>query len=184
VSRSLDRDCQRTLVPCTRAELAPRLDLASLRDVTAKARGVLVIDLPDLVDAESADLAPPTEAAAATPTRSASTAARATRSTPATRTAPPARTVAPTRALALGTPSETRSRCVAIWAAPAVPLSPLAGFVIAHIVLVFPLPHAGGIIQCHVTLRTATRYCATQASRPLASSLEWRFAIIPGNFFD
>jgi hypothetical protein len=155
VSRSLDRDCQRTLVPGAGAELTPWLDLASLGDVAAEARGVLVIDLPDLVDAESADLAPPTEAATATPARSTSAAARASRSTPATRTASAARTVATTRALALCAPSETSPWCIAIWAAPAVPLSPLSGFVFAHIVLVFPLPHAGGINQ----FRVASRYC-------------------------
>jgi len=160
VSRSLDRDCQRTLVPGARAELAPRLDLASLRNVAAQTRSVLVIDLPDLVDAESADLAPPAEAAAATAARPTSGTARAAWSTPTTRTAPPARTVTSTRALALGTASETRPRCFTIWAATAVPVSPLSGLVVAHIVLVFPLPHAGGINQFRVTLRTVTLYCA------------------------
>jgi hypothetical protein len=159
VPRSLDRDCQRSLVPGARAELAPWLDLASLGDVAAQARGILVIDLPDLVDAESADLAPPTEAATATPARSAS-AARSTRSTPATRTAPTARTVTPTRTLALCAPSEPRPRRFAIWAASAVPHTPLSGFVVAHIVLVFPLPLVSGNHQCRVTLRTATRYFA------------------------
>jgi hypothetical protein len=160
VSRSLDRDCQRTLVPGARAELAPRLDLASLGDVASEARGVLVIDLSDLVDAESADLAPPTEATAAAAARSASTTARAAWSTPATGTAPPARTVTSTRALALGTASETRPWCFTIWAATAVPVSPLSGLVVAHIVLVVPLPHAGGINQFRVTLRTVTLYRA------------------------
>jgi hypothetical protein len=146
VSRSLDSNGQRTLVPGASAELTPRLDFASLRDVAAQARGIFVIDLPDLVDAESADLAPPAEAAAATPTRSASAAraTRAARATPATGTAPAARTVTPTRTLALGTPSEPRPRRFAIWTASAVPHSPLSGFVVAHIVLVFPLPHLGG----------------------------------------
>ena len=160
MSRSLDCDCQRTLVSGARAELAPRLDLASLRDIAAQARGIFVIDLPDLVDAESADLAPPAESATATPTRSAS-AARATgaaRAAPATRTAPAARTVTPTRTLALGPPSEPRPRRFAIWTAPAVPHSPLSGFVVGHIVLVIPLPHLGGNLQCRVTLRTATRH--------------------------
>jgi hypothetical protein len=161
VSRSLDRNRQRTLVSGAGAKLAPRLDLASLRDVAAQARGIFVIDLPDLVDAESADLAPSAEAAATTPPRSAPAAARATRATrttPATRTAPAARTVTPARTLALGTPSEPRPRRFAIWTASAVPYSPLSGFVVAHIVLVFPLPHLGGNHQCRVTLRTATRY--------------------------
>src|SRR3954463_9284025 len=98
MSRSLDCHCQRTLVSGARAELAPRLDLAALRDVATQARGIFVIDLPNLVDAESAHLAPPTEAATATPTRSApaARATRAARTAPATRTAPAARTVAPT----------------------------------------------------------------------------------------
>jgi hypothetical protein len=137
VSRSLDRNRQRTLVSGAGAKLAPRLDLASLRDVAAQARGIFVIDLPDLVDAESADLAPPAEAAT-TPPRSAPAAARATRAartTPATRTAPAARTVTPARTLALGTPSEPRPRRFAIWTASAVPYSPLSGFVIAHVAL-------------------------------------------------
>jgi hypothetical protein len=134
VSRSLDRDCQRTLVSSTRAELAPRLDLASLGDVAAEARGVLVIDLPDLVDAESADLAPPAEAATATSTRSAS---GATRATSATRTASTARTITPTGTLALGASSEPCPRRVAIWAASAKSLAPLPGFVIGHLFLMF-----------------------------------------------
>ena len=159
MSRSLDCDCQRTLVPCARAELAPRLDLASLRDVAAQTRGILVIDLPDLVDAESADLAPPTEAATATPARSAS-AARATRSTPATWTAPTARTVAPTRTLALGASAEPRPRRFPIWTASAVSYSPLPGFVVTHSVLVCPLPHVGGNHQCRVALRAAAPYFA------------------------
>ena len=157
--RSLDRDCQRTLVPGARAELAPWLDLASLGDVAAQARGILVIDLPDLVDAESADLAPPAEAATATPARSAS-ATRTAWTTPAARTAPAARTVAPARTLALGSPAEPRPRRFAIWTGSAVPHSPFPGFVVTHIVLVFPLPHVGGNHQCRVTLRTATRYFA------------------------
>src|SRR5687768_15701699 len=90
VPRSFDRGGQRALVPGAGAELAARLDLASLGDVAAQARCVLVVDLTDLVDAESADLASPAKAAAATPARSTS-AARATRAAPATRTAPAAR---------------------------------------------------------------------------------------------
>ena len=134
--RSLDGDGQRPLVPGARTELASRLDLASLGDVTAQARGILVIDFPDLVDAESADLAPPTEAATAAPARSAPSAARTTRSTSATRTAPTTRTVTPTWALALGAPAEPRSRRFAIRAAGAESLPPLPGFVIAHVVLI------------------------------------------------
>jgi hypothetical protein len=159
VSRSLDRDGQRTLVPGAGAELAPRLDLASLGDVTAQARGILVIDLADLVDAESADLAPPAEAATAAPARSAS-ATRTAWATPAARTAPTARTVAPARTLALGASAEPRTRRFAIWTASAVPDSPVSGFVLTHIVLVCPLPHVGGTHQCRVTLRTAAPYFA------------------------
>lgn len=159
MSRSLDRDCQRTLVPGARAELAPRLDLASLRDIAAQTRGILVIDLPDLVDAESADLAPPAEAATATPARSAS-ATRTAWATPAARTAPAARTVTPARTLALGASTEPRPRRFAIRTACAVPHSPLPGFVVTHVVLVCPLPHVGGNHQCHVTLRTAAPYFA------------------------
>jgi hypothetical protein len=135
VPRSLDRDRQRPLVPGAGAELAARLDLAALGDVAAQARSVLVVDLPDLVDTESADLAPPAKAATATPARS-TTAARATRAASATRTAPAARTIAPAGPLALCSSSETRPRRFAIWAARSVPLSPLPGFVIAHVVLV------------------------------------------------
>jgi hypothetical protein len=154
VSRSLDRDCQRPLVPGARAELAPRLDLASFGDVTAQARGILVINLPDFVDAESADLAPPTEAATAAPTRSASCAARATRSTSTTRTATTARTVTPTRTLALCAPSEPRPRRFAIWAARAESLRPLPGFVIAHLFLMF-LVLVTDVYACRVFLREA-----------------------------
>ena len=133
--RSLDRDGQRALVPGAGAELAARLDLASLGDVAAQARRVLVVDLADLVDTEPADLASPAKAAAATAARSTATA----RAAPATRTAPAARTIAPAGTLALGTPSETRPRRFAIWAACAVPISPLPGFVITHVVLMLPV---------------------------------------------
>ena len=98
--RALDRDSQRALVPGTGAELAARLDLASLGDVAAQARRVLVVDLSDLVDTEPANLASPAKAAAATPARPPS-AARATRAAPATRTASATRTIAPTGTLAL-----------------------------------------------------------------------------------
>jgi hypothetical protein len=134
VSRSLDRDCQRTLVPCARAELAPRLDLSSLRDVSPQARGILVIDFPDVVDAKSADLAPPAEAATTSPAGSASGAARATS---ATRTASSPRTVTAPRTLALCAPTEPRPRRFAIRAISAVSLVSLPGFVITHFVLMF-----------------------------------------------
>ena len=138
MARSLDCDCQRTLVPGARAELAPRLDLASLGDVAAQARRVLVVDLADLVDTEPADLASPAKAAATTPTRSTS-AARSTRAAPATRTASAAGTIATAGPLALCSPSETCPRRFALWAARAVPLSPLPGFVVTHVVLMLPV---------------------------------------------
>ncbi len=122
-------------MPGAGAEFAARLDLASLGDVATQTRSVLVVDLPDLVDAESADLAPPAEAATAAPARSTS-AAWAARATPATGTAPTARTVAPAGTLALCTASETRPRRFALRAATAESLAPSAGFVIAHVVLV------------------------------------------------
>jgi hypothetical protein len=131
--RSLDRGGQRALVPGAGAELAARLDLASFGDVAAQARRVLVVDLPDLIDTEPADLTATAKAAAATPARSTS-AARATRAAPATRTTPAARTIAPAGPLALSSPAETCPRRFALWTARAVPLSPLAGFVIAHFV--------------------------------------------------
>jgi hypothetical protein len=131
VPRSLDCDCQRALVPGAGAELAARLDLASLGDVTAQARGVLVVHLSDLVDAKSADFASPAKAATAAPARSTS----AARAAPATRTAP-ARTIAPAGPLALCSPSETCPRRFALWADRAKPFSPLPGFVIAHVVLI------------------------------------------------
>ena len=132
--RSLDRHGQRALVPGAGAELAARLDLASLGDVAAQARRVLVVDLTDLVDTEAADLASPAKASAATPAWT-TPAARATGAAPATRTAPAARTIAPTGPLALCSPSETCPRRFALWATCAEPLSPLPGCVIAHVVL-------------------------------------------------
>src|SRR5215210_1893859 len=135
--RSLDRGGQGALVPGAGAELAARLDLASLGDVATQARRVLVVDLPDLVDTEPADFASPAKAAAATSARSAP-AARATRAAPATRTASAARTIAPAGPLALCSPSETCPRRIALRAACAVSLSPLPGFVIAHVVLMLP----------------------------------------------
>jgi hypothetical protein len=131
VPRSLDCNGQRALVPGAGAELAARLDLASLGDVAAQARRVLVVDLPDLVDTEPADLASPAKAATAAPARSTS----ATRAAPAARTAPTARTIAPAGPLALCSPSETSPRRFALWATCAEPLSPLPGFVITHVVL-------------------------------------------------
>ncbi len=152
--RSLDRDRQRALVPGAGAELATRLDLASLGDVAAQARSVLVVDLPDLVDTESADLAPPAKAATATPAWSASAAARATRSTPTTRTASTAGTVATAGTLALGTPAESCPRRFAIRAPCAVSLTPLPGFVIAHVFLKF-LPLVTDVCSCRVVLSEA-----------------------------
>ena len=152
--RSLDRDRQRALVPGAGAELAARLDLASLGDVAAQARSVLVVDLPDLVDTESANLAPPAKPATATPARSASAAARATRPPTATRTASTAGTVAPAGTLTLGTPAESCPRRFAIWAACAVSLTPLPGFVIAHVFLMFLLL-VTDVCSCGVVLSEA-----------------------------
>ena len=163
--RSLDRDSQRALVPGAGAEFAPRLNLASLGDVATQARSVLVVDLPDLVDAESADLAPPAEAATAAPARSTST-AWAARATPATGTAPTARTVAPAGTLALCTASEARPRRFALGSACAKSLTPLPGFVIAHAFLVF------------LVLVTDVR------SWRFISVLERWLAIVPRDLFD
>ena len=113
-------------MPGTGAEFAPRLDLAALGDVAAQAWDVLVIDLADVVDAETADLAPPAEAAAtaaAWPTP-----ARTTR-TAATRTAPgPTRT---TGALPLGASAKAATRGLAIGTAHRA-LVVHSGFVVAH----------------------------------------------------
>lgn len=154
--RSLDCDCQRALVPGAGAELAARLDLASLGDVTAQARGVLVVHLSDLVDAKSADFASPAKAATAAPARS----------TPATRTAPTAGTVAPAGTLAQCTASEARPRRFALGSACAKSLTPLPGFVIAHVFLVF------------LVLVTDVR------SWRFISVLERWLAIVPRDLFD
>lgn len=132
---SLDRDGQRALVPGAGAEFSARLDLASLGDVAAQTRSVLVVHLPDLIDAESADFAPPAKAATATPARSAPPACAA-RAAPATGTAPTAGTIAPAGTLALCTAAKTRPRRFALRAASAESLAPSPGFVIAHIVFV------------------------------------------------
>ena len=163
MSRSLDRDCQRTLMPRARAELSPWLDLSSLRDVSPQARGILVINLPDVVDAESADLAPPAEAATTAPAGSASGAARAT---PATRTASSPGTVIAPGTLALCASTKPGPRRFAIRAAPAVSLASLPGFVITHVVLMF------------LVLLIDVRSCGK------TSALKWRFAIVPRDFFD
>lgn len=163
MSRSLDRDRQRTLVLGAGAELAPRLDLASLGDVSPQARGILVIDFPDVVDAESADLAPPAEATTTAPAGSASGAARATS---ATRTASSPGTVIAPRTLALCAATESGPRRFAIRATPAVSLASLPGFVITHFVLMF------------LVLLIDVRSCGK------TSVLKWRFAIVPGDFFD
>jgi hypothetical protein len=165
VPRSLDRDCQRALVPGAGAELAARLDLASLGDVTAQARGVLVVHLSDLVDAKSADFASPAKAATAAPARSTS-ATWATGAPPATRTAPTAGAVAPAGTLAQCTASEARPRRFALGSACAKSLTPLPGFVIAHVFLVF------------LVLVTDVR------SWRFISVLERWLAIVPRDLFD
>lgn len=65
MTRALDGDRQRALVTRAGAELAARLDLATLREVAAHSPDVLVIDLTDVVGAEGADLAARAEAATA-----------------------------------------------------------------------------------------------------------------------
>ena len=160
--RSLDCDCQRELVPGAGAELAARLDLASLGDVTAQARGVLVVHLSDLVDAKSADFASPAKAATAAPARSTS----ATWAPPATRTALTAGAVAPAGTLAQCTASEARPRRFALGSACAKSLTPLPGFVIAHVFLVF------------LVLVTDVR------SWRFISVLERWLAIVPRDLFD
>lgn len=154
---SLDCGGQRALVPGAGAELAARFDLASFGDVAAQARRVLVVDFPDLVDTEPADLAPSAEAATATPARSPS-AARSTRAAATSRTATAPWTIAPTGPLALCSPSKTRPRRLAVRAASAIPLSSFPRFVIAHVVLML-------LVLLH-------------------QDLERRFAIIPGDFFE
>jgi hypothetical protein len=73
VARSFNRRCERALMLGTRAQLAPWLDLAALRDVSAQARNVLVVDFANVVDAEAADLPPSAETATTTPAWSATT---------------------------------------------------------------------------------------------------------------
>jgi hypothetical protein len=68
VARALEGDGQHPLVSRTRAGLTTRLDLASVGDVATQARRLLVIDLLDLVDAESADTTPAEAATATTAT--------------------------------------------------------------------------------------------------------------------
>ena len=57
LARALDRDGQAALMARAGAGLAPRLDLAALGDVAPQLVRLLVVDVLDLVDAESADLA-------------------------------------------------------------------------------------------------------------------------------
>jgi len=58
IAGALDCDRQRTLVAGACAELPSRLDLAPFPDMSPQPGDVLVIDVPDVVDAEGADLAP------------------------------------------------------------------------------------------------------------------------------
>jgi hypothetical protein len=77
VACALDRNGHGALVLRAGPKLAPRLDLAALADVTAKAGDVLVIDMFDVVGAELADLAPAAETATAATATATATAARA-----------------------------------------------------------------------------------------------------------
>ena len=139
--RSLDCDCQRALVPGAGAELAARLDLASLGDVTAQARGVLVVDLADLVDAEAADFAPSAKAATTTTAaRSSSTGARAAASpwaAPATGAVVATGSIAAKRTVSLRAGSESGARRFPIGTAPTGAIEPLSWSVVAHVVLMF-----------------------------------------------
>ncbi len=78
MTRALDGDRQRALVAGAGAKLAARLDLATLGEVAAHARDVLVIDLADVVGAERANLTTRAEAATAATAPAAASAARAT----------------------------------------------------------------------------------------------------------
>lgn len=108
-------------MPGTRTELASRLDLASLGDVAPQARGVLVVDLADLVDAEAADFFPSTEPASAASAWSTSTTARAAsagRAAPTTRAVAAAGTIATKGTITLRTRPESAARRVAVGSAP------------------------------------------------------------------
>lgn len=131
--RALDRDGQRALVPGAGTKLAARLDLAPLGDVAAQARGVLVIDLPDPVDAESTDLASPAKAATAAPAWPSSA---ATRTAPSPGTAPGAGTLTPAGTLSLSAASKPCPWRLTLGASRTKFLTPLSGFVFAHVVLV------------------------------------------------
>lgn len=73
VPGSLDSHGQRSLMPCTRTKLSSRFDLAAFANVAPQTSEILVIDVPDVIDAEGADLAPrrvtTATAAAPRPTR-------------------------------------------------------------------------------------------------------------------
>jgi hypothetical protein len=71
VASALDRNRERALMFGTGAQLAPRLDLAAFRQVTANVAEILVVDLTDVVGAEGANLAPRCVPAAATGTATA-----------------------------------------------------------------------------------------------------------------
>ena len=166
--RPLDRGRQRALMPGARAKLASGFDLASLGNVAAQARGVLVVDLADLVDAEATDFAPSTEAATTATTRSTSTAARATSATWATWAAPPAgtvaaRTIAAEWTVALCAGPEPGARRFTVWTAPTWAIDPLSWSVVAHCVLSFS---------------DATVF------RQRSSGLERRLAVVPGDFLN
>jgi len=65
MARALDRSGQRALVFGTGAGLAARLNLATLGNVTAEMREVLIVDLFDAIHTKGANLAARAEAATA-----------------------------------------------------------------------------------------------------------------------
>ena len=120
-------------MPGAGAEFASRLDLAALGNVAAQARGVLVVDLADVVDAEAADFAPSTKAAA--PTAAARSASRGARATSASWAALTAGTIAAERTVALRAGPEPGAWRLAFRSAPTRAIEPLSWSVIAHRVL-------------------------------------------------
>ena len=119
-------------MPGAGAELASWLDLASLGNVAAQARGVLVVDLADVVDAEAADFAPSTKAAATATARSTPPAARATSASWATVTAG---AIAAEWTVTLSTGPESGAWRFAFRSAPTWAIEPLTWSAIAHRVL-------------------------------------------------
>ena len=142
-------------MPGARAELASRLDLASLGDVAPQTGGVLVVDLADLVDAEAANLA--SSPKAATPAAAARATSPATRATSARWAAPPTGavvttgTIAPERTVSLRAGTESGARRFALGTAPTGTIEPFSWSAVAHVVLMF-LFLLVGIRCCRVIL--------------------------------